>query len=331
MPQPLPPLAPMQPLEPRAPLRPMTPLQPQRPRQPMAPLTPVGSRTSSRQIVPTVQYVPHVPYDDGSLLTAPPPPLPPPNVPPPPAYEPPRVIDLGLSKQPTLGGWGGVTLPPPTGPMPLPRRSGSGSNKIGAGVAAVIAVLVVANQFSLFRSASHRDTPEISTPSISVSIPPISVGGSHLPARPGTARPTRQSGRTLDLNGGFDGQRIRVTFTRWVNNATPTNTFLDTPDKGNRLVAAQFVVKNVGSSIYVAAASSAAQVVDTKGRSYRPVFVFDPLRQGKLFDNVVSLTTGHAARGYIAFEVPKQVRIKQVKYSGGSGGSSQTGTWTFTR
>jgi hypothetical protein len=326
MPPPLTPLAPLPPRKPMAPLRPMTPLQPQRPRQPMVAGTPGGARASSPSSPPTVRYVQ---YDDATGVSSPPVTLPPPDLPPPPPPEPPRVVNLGLSRAP-IGGWGGIPLPTPRGPVPLPRPGGNKTSGYAVWVFALVASLISAGAFK-FASVGSDDRPDISVPSVSVSIPPISVGGSKRPARPAPARPTHLSGRALDLNGSFDGQRIRVTFARWVNNATPTNTFLDTPDKGNRLVAAQFRVKNIGSAIYVASATSAAQVVDTRGRSYQPVFVFDPLRQGNLLDTVVSLTTGHVARGYVAFEVPKNARIKQVRFSGGSGGSSQTGTWTFTR
>jgi hypothetical protein len=326
MPQPLAPLAPLQPL---TPLQPMAPLPRRQPLTPMSPLPPGGSRPA---LVPTGQYDR---YDGASLATLP---APTPAYEPPPVQQP-QVVNLGLSQTLPFPNWGG--MPTPTVPnwggtpqqrFPVPARRPAG-NKAAGFVVGAVALLVAMGAGGLFKSSSDGGS-HVSVPPISVSIPPISIGskgsgatGRHQPAIP---EPAHESGRTLDINGNIDGQTIRVTFLRLVDNAAPKDTFMDSPDAGKRLVAAQFRVKNIGSFIYVASATSAARVVDTKGHTYKSQFLFDDLRQGKVFDGVINVDTGESSVGYVAFEVPKHAKIKKVEFSASSSGG-QTGTWTFVR
>jgi hypothetical protein len=107
-----------------------------------------------------------------------------------------------------------------------------------------------------------------------------------------------------------------VTLTRWVDNAKPRNTFMDSPGPGKRLVAAQFRLTNIGSVIYVDSPSSGAYAIDSKGRKYRSTFLFDPLRQGAIFDAAVSLQPGGGAVGFVGFDVPKNARMTRVEFGG---------------
>jgi hypothetical protein len=262
-----------------------------------------------------------------------PPPVPVAVLPPPPPQQP-QVINLGLSQSSPIPNWGGV--PRPRMPVPVRRPK---SNRAGGWIVGAVALVIAMAAGGLFKSSSSG-APDVSIPPVSVSVPPISIGanggstlgssghpgGSHT----GATQPSHLGGRTLDLDGNVNGQRIRVSFLRLVNDATPKDTFMDSPDRGKRLVAAEFRVKNIGSFIYVASATNVAHVVDTKGHTYDAQFLFDSLREGKAFNGVISVDSGESAVGYIAFEVPKQAKIKKVEFSASTGGG-QTGTWTFVR
>lgn len=330
-PSPNAPLDPMQPLTPRQPNQPMLPLAQLVPMQPLAPLSP-GER---RPVAPARQDPARVDVQAAAPTYRPPLAYTPParvaTLPPPPQQ--PQVINLGLSQSPPLPNWGGIPRPRVPTPVRRPR-----ANKAGGWVAGIVAVIIAMTAGGIFKSSSSG-VPDASTPSISVSVPPLSIGGQPSPkhgtsghsggSHNGATQP-HQSGRTLDLNGGINGQRIRVSFLRLVNNATPKDTFMDAPGSGKRLVAAQFRVQNIGSFIYVASATSVAHVIDTKGHTYDAQFLFDSLREGKAFNGAISVDTGKSTVGFIAFEVPDNARIKKVEFSASSGGG-QTGTWTFVR
>lgn len=320
-----PPRLPLQPLQPMAPLEPMRPLVPMQPLQP-------GQRRGDQPPPPYQQ-----PYRQAYV------PALEPVYQPPPAYEPvpqmaspsvqQQVVNLGLSQSPAGGvTWGGLPRPK----VPTRVRSGGGSNKAGAVIGVVVAAIV--GLAAVGSHSSSGGSPDVTVPTFSLSIPPLSTGTHHEPSQgtqgssSGThaapSKPTHQSSRALEINGSTDGQRIRVAFLHLVNNATPKDTFMDSPDNGNRLVAAQFRVTNIGEFIYVASATNVAHLVDTKGHTYDAQFLFDNIKEGKVFNGVVNVDTGHTVVGYIGFEVPKKAKIKKVEFSASPSGG-QTATWTF--
>lgn len=327
-PPPRAPNAPMQPQRPYAPMQPLAPQRPSAPMQPMAQMVPMQPLTplapGERREPAPMRQAPSPAY-----VAVPPPFQPAPAYLPPPPLQPP-VANLGLSQPSPVPNWGGIPRPR----VPAPSRRPRG-NKAGGWVVGVVAALIALGVTGALKSSSSG--PDISTPSVSVSIPPLSIGGGGEPAR-GSAghsgirasapQPSRQSGRALDLSGNIAGERVRVSFLRIVNNATPKNTFMDAPESGKRLVATQFKVTNLGSFIYVASTTTAAHVVDTKGHVYGAQFLFGSLREGKAFKGVINVEAGKSTVGYIAFEVPKKAKIKKVEFSASAGGGD-TGTWTF--
>lgn len=311
-------LSPRSPMEPMRPLTPMRPYPPMRPlarlvpMQPLAPLRPGERRQpgeSASYEVPSYEVT--ADFGQGSSQELPPP----------------QVVNLGLSQGPTVSNWGGTPRPP----APVPVRRPSGGKGAGA-VAAAVALLVVLGATGVFTSSSSG-APDVSVPSAHVSIPPLSIDGdTHGAAQhpqPGAAHPTQRSGRTLSLNGTISGERIRVTFLRFVNNAHSTDTFFG-PSAGKRYFAAQFRVTNTGSVQYVDSPANGARVIDTRGKSYRTTFLVGSLRQGKVFDATISLQTGSSALGYLVFEVPKHAKIHEVQFAENSG-FGQVATWTFVR
>ena len=317
--------SPRTPMAPRAPYAPMQPLEQMAPMEPLVPLRPGERRISdpAERAASVVQGEPHVPSAEQLAMSA----LPQYQYQPLPSIHQQPVINLGLSEPPT-GNWSGI--PRPRLPVGVRRPSGSGNKAvavIGVAVALIVGLAALGSRSS---SGSHP----VAIPSISMSIPPISIGTQHAPpprhpTQSGQSQATHQSGRTLSLNGSISGERIRVTFIRYANNATSKDTFFG-PSRGKRYFAAQFRITNTGSVVYVDSPANGARVIDTKGKSYRTTFLVSKLRLGKVFEAAVSLKTGESEVGYLVFEVPKNRKIHQVQFAENSG-FGQVGTWTFVK
>jgi hypothetical protein len=300
------------PLAPLPPRQPMTPLQPMVPLRPLTPLRPGESRTATSAEARAVQLAPP------PMVEEPPPPQPRPVSVPQQALLP----QMGYANpsgpaQHVVNTWAG----PATGTRTR-RRSSGGLIAAGIGVA-LVAVFAAIGSMS-----PHSSHTSVSIPSFAVSVPPPSHGGSAATGRRQPGAVTPRLGQSLSLKGNVSGESIDVAFTRWVNNAHPKDTFMDTPPSGKRLVAAQFRITNTGSSEYVDSPSNGAFVFDSKGRKYRGAFLFDSLREGKVFDAAVNLSGGKSAVGFLAFEVPKNAAIRRVEFSENSG-FGQSGEWTI--
>ncbi|HWC35254.1 MAG TPA: DUF4352 domain-containing protein [Mycobacteriales bacterium] len=252
-------------------------------------------------------------------------PAPAPSMPPPPPGVPVQqaAVDLGLSRVPP-GGWGVVTRP--QRPIAVRRRSGG---KAGAFIGAAVAFVVVVSVIGSVKSSNNANRVTVSIPSFSIapsSLGGIAAPGGHHPVRPPAPNPARRSARSLNLAGTVPGQRIRVTLTRVVSDARPTDAFMDSPGAGKRLLAAQFRITNTGSQVYVDSPTNGAFAYDSKGHKYRATFLFEALREGRIFDSAVSLQTGGSATGFIAFDVPTNATITKIEFSENSG-FGQKGDW----
>jgi hypothetical protein len=128
-------------------------------------------------------------------------------------------------------------------------------------------------------------------------------------------------GQAIHLEGS-DGS-INVKLTRWVANATATDSF-SSPENGKRFVAAQFRITAVGGG-YSDSPSNGAYAIDSKGQQYDTAFV-EEIRQGICFGGSVKIREGSSALGFIVFEVPKNAKISKVQFSEDSG-FGQTGEW----
>jgi hypothetical protein len=300
--------SPPMPRAPMAPLQPMTPLRPMVPLRPLTPLAPGTRRVS--------QSPPTEPLEELDVVAFPE------TLPPPPPVAQQRISRQPAPARPLQGGWSTATTASPAARV---RRPSGGGKAFGALGVAIALLVVLAAVGAL--APTHRDHVVVSIPSTSVSFPPISKGSGPHPA-PTTARSNPRIGQALDLNGNVDGESVRVTLTRWVNNAKPKNTFMDSPTPGKRLVAAQFRIVDTGSSLYIDSPSNGASVVDRSGRKYRSKFMFGGIRQGGVIGAAVTIQTGKSAGGYLVFEVPKHAQIRKVQFSENSG-FGQTGVWSI--
>jgi hypothetical protein len=141
-----------------------------------------------------------------------------------------------------------------------------------------------------------------------------------------TAAPTRTSagvGDTITLHGLEDGETLAVTLTKVVDAATPADD-MSGPASGNRLVATQFRLANVGSVEFTDAIDNDVQVIDAQGQGYQTTL--DDVTAGPSFPEV-RISPGESRLGYVVFEVPRDVRLAEVQFVPDSGVASDTGEW----
>lgn len=140
------------------------------------------------------------------------------------------------------------------------------------------------------------------------------------------ASPTEQAGvgDTLTLHGTDDGLQLDVTLVKWVDNAKSADEF-SSPEKGNKWVAAQFQIVNTGTAVYSDSPSNGAQVSDSEGQQFTPVFA--TITAGPEMQASVRLAKGATALGYITFEVPKTSKIATLQLALDSGFADESGQW----
>lgn len=128
---------------------------------------------------------------------------------------------------------------------------------------------------------------------------------------------TATVGDPVTITGNAEGSKVQVTVKKVV--ATRSKSAFMTPDKGNKLVAVQFLIVNTGTAAYDDAPSNGAVVVDAKGQQYEATPFYDKIRAGTQLPTTVKLAPGNKALGYLVFEVPRKATVAQVQFSMDSG------------
>ena len=139
-------------------------------------------------------------------------------------------------------------------------------------------------------------------------------------------------GSRIVLNGRSHGKKVKmaVTLTKVVPFArsewNPMGGRLQPPD-GRRHFAVQFRLTNIGDAPAVIWPSNAAQVVDSKGRSY-DFYVNNGVPSCRTFMHPFmdkeTIAPRNSALGCVAREIPKHVAITAVRFTLHSG---DTGQW----
>ncbi|MEV6206872.1 DUF4352 domain-containing protein [Kitasatospora sp. NPDC051914] len=152
---------------------------------------------------------------------------------------------------------------------------------------------------------------------------PTSAPGSGSTGSPQSA----QVGDTLELVGNEQGARMAVTVTAVTDPATAAN-FLSTPGTGERLVAVQFRLHNIGSAVYSDAPANSAAVIDEQGQGFNTALAAE-VTAGPGFPAGVHIAPGDTALGYLAFDVPAGSRLAKAQFTLNSGFAAQTGQWVL--
>lgn len=172
---------------------------------------------------------------------------------------------------------------------------------------------------------------KITTSPVSTASPPAvsapaspAAGATSTSATATTAPVSAQVGDTLNLSGNDTGSLMAVTVTRVVDPAAAANVF-GSPSPGNRLVAVQFQLKNVGTAVYSDSPSNGAQLIDSRGQIYNS-FIGDT-NAGPSLPSIAHIAPGDTALGYITFQVPLGTSVAKVQFTLSSGFARDTGQW----
>jgi hypothetical protein len=128
---------------------------------------------------------------------------------------------------------------------------------------------------------------------------------------------------TLVLDGQL-GERVEVTVLRVVDPARSTG-FSGGPPKGSRVVGVELRLRNIGPDTYEDVPSSGAVLSVDGGPDLKPP-LFDDVANA--FD-VVHLSPGASATGFVGFDVPDGARPTAFRLKLDSGFGPQQGVWAI--
>lgn len=124
-----------------------------------------------------------------------------------------------------------------------------------------------------------------------------------------------------------EGDKLAVTLVKVDASASATDGF-SSPDAGDQYYAAQFSIKDVGSTAWSDAPSNCAVVKDGKSQSFQSTIV-QSISSGPLMGTTVNLGAGDSALGWIVFEVPTGDKVATVQFTPDSGMGSNTAQWSI--
>lgn len=131
-------------------------------------------------------------------------------------------------------------------------------------------------------------------------------------------------GDAITIAGNTAGSQVEVTLLQVVQ--TTSKDKIMKVGKKKQLIAVQFQIVNTGSVGYADAPGNGALVVDSQGGQTESTLLFTKIAAGALLPVAVKLPPGKKTVGYLAFEVPKGVTVKEVQFAMDSGFGG-TGTW----
>lgn len=224
----------------------------------------------------------------------------------------------------------GYGYQPPTGPPPPPRRNVGLIVLLAVGVpllllgscAAVVLVLAPTGRDAVVTEA---DSPSKVLPSRE---PASKQPTGEAKAEEAKKEPSTASvGGAITLQGTDPGLKVTATVNQLVNPATPAQDFMK-PKSGNRFVALQVTLANVGQAVYSDSPTNGAMLIDGEGQQYRST-IYD-VREGQSFGGSATINAGDSRKGMIVFEVPESAKLAKFQFALNSGFADQKGEWTLS-
>jgi hypothetical protein len=131
-------------------------------------------------------------------------------------------------------------------------------------------------------------------------------------------------GDTISLKGNERGLKIAVTVVRVSPSAKGKDEF-NQPEKGQRFVAIQIALKNVGSIAYDDSPGNGAKLIDVEDQQYD--VALSDVALGPSIGSAVKLGPSSARKGYLVFSVPKKVKLATFQFTLDSGFAPQSAEW----
>lgn len=224
----------------------------------------------------------------------------------------------------------GYGYQPPTGPPPPPRRSVGLIVLLAVGVPLILlggcaAVVFVLGDTGRDAVVTEVDSPNVAAPSREPTSNPPTVEAQTQEAK---KEPSAAAvGGAITLEGRDPGLKMTVTVNQLVNPAAPAQDFMK-PKSGNKFVAVQVTLANVGQAVYSDSPTNGAMLIDGEGQQYRAT-IYD-VREGQSFGGSATINAGDSRKGMIVFEVPESAKLVKIQFALNSGFADQKGEWTLT-
>lgn len=150
----------------------------------------------------------------------------------------------------------------------------------------------------------------------------LNTAGTTATAPSTDRRPTRQytiDSGLVSLTNSLNGEKIEITVTKVVDPAIP-RPGSGTPDPGDRFVAVQYGIHNVGTLPYDGdTAQIAAILADRQGQQFKPVFVQPKTSAGPNLPDSFNVVPGQKILGNVVFELPDASLPGQAQWNMGMG------------
>ncbi|MFC5822317.1 DUF4352 domain-containing protein [Nonomuraea insulae] len=204
------------------------------------------------------------------------------------------------------------------------------------GCAAVVMVVFSDAGSSRESVVTEADSPNMVLPSSGPASGPLAVEDGTAQQEPAQQQPTEPPaqqeqptaavGGTITLAGRDPGLQMAVTVNQVVNPASPAQDFMK-PKTGNKVVAVQVTLSNVGQAVYNDSPTNGAMLIDGEGQQYRSTY-FD-VREGQSYGGISTINTGDTRKGMIVYEVPEGAKLAKFQFGLNSGFAQQKGEWTL--
>lgn len=196
------------------------------------------------------------------------------------------------------------------------------------GAAAILATIVLAACSAGNTAAS---APGASTSGGANTVPAThsaDVAKTQSAAEP-PSRDYRIDSGVVSLTNSLNGEKIEISVTKIVDPAVP-RPGSGTPDPGDRFVAVQYEIRNVGTLPYGSdTAQMAAILADRESQQFKPVFVQPDTSAGPNLPGTFNVVPGQKLRGNVVFELPDASLPGQVQWNMGMGFGG-TALWNIT-
>ncbi|MEU4231578.1 DUF4352 domain-containing protein [Nonomuraea sp. NPDC026600] len=223
----------------------------------------------------------------------------------------------------------GYGYQPPTSPPPPPRRNVGLIVLLAVGLPLMLlggcaALVVVLGDTGRDVVVTEADSPNMVLPS--------REPASKQPTEEATAEAAKKEpstaavGGSITLQGTDPGLKMTVTVNQLVNPASPAQDFLK-PKSGNKFVAVQVTLANVGQAVYSDAPGNGAMLIDGEGQQYRSTIY--EVREGQAFGGSATINADDSRKGMIVFEVPESAKLVKFQFALNSGFADQKGEWTL--
>ncbi|GAB2828795.1 hypothetical protein GCM10022221_29070 [Actinocorallia aurea] len=131
-------------------------------------------------------------------------------------------------------------------------------------------------------------------------------------------------GDKITLKGTDENLKVAITVLKKPRTVKATDG-LKPSEQGNRFVALQLSLKNVGTIVYDDSLLTSAVLLDADGQEYNTT-ILTKISAGPIIDNV-KMAPGKQRKGWLVFEMPKKIKPATLQVTLDSGMAPQSGEW----